>query len=67
MYHSSYVAGKLGTWRERGKKKLSGLLAKMGYVHTLLGYALSRNPDDDDLEDFPSNKRNNHISTWTWI
>jgi len=30
MYHSSYVAGKLGIWRERGKKKLSGLLAKMG-------------------------------------
>ena len=32
MYHSSYVAGKLGIWRERGKKKLSGLLAKMGLV-----------------------------------
>jgi len=30
MYHSSYVASKLGIWRERGKKKLSGLLAKMG-------------------------------------
>ena len=32
MYHSSYVAGKLGIWRERGRKKLSGLLAKMGLV-----------------------------------
>jgi cell division control protein 45 len=30
MYHSSYVAGKLGIWKERGRKKLSGLLAKMG-------------------------------------
>ena len=30
MYHSGYVASKLGIWRERGKKKLSGLLAKMG-------------------------------------
>ncbi|EEB99347.1 hypothetical protein MPER_00990, partial [Moniliophthora perniciosa FA553] len=31
MFHSSYVAGKLGIWRERGKKKLTGLLAKMGF------------------------------------
>lgn len=31
MYHSSYVANKLGIWRERGRKKLTGLLAKMGY------------------------------------
>lgn len=30
MYHSSYVANKLGIWRERGRKKLTGLLAKMG-------------------------------------
>jgi|SRR5882762_2998815 len=32
MYHSSYVAGKLGIWKERGRKRLTGLLAKMGYV-----------------------------------
>lgn len=32
MYHSSYVASKLGIWKERGRKKLSGMLAKMGYV-----------------------------------
>jgi cell division control protein 45 len=30
MYHSSYVAGKLGIWKERGRKRLTGLLAKMG-------------------------------------
>ncbi len=30
MMHSGYVASKLGIWRERGKKKLHGLLAKMG-------------------------------------
>lgn len=32
MYHSSYVAGKLGIWKERGRKRLTGLLAKMGYT-----------------------------------
>ena len=32
MYHSSYVASKLGIWKERGRKRLTGLLAKMGYV-----------------------------------
>nr|GAT59629.1 cell division control protein 45 [Mycena chlorophos] len=31
MLHSSYVASKLGIWKERGRKKLSGLLAKMGF------------------------------------
>ncbi|TFK42714.1 cell division control protein 45 [Crucibulum laeve] len=31
MYHSSYVASKLGIWKERGKKRLTGLLAKMGF------------------------------------
>jgi cell division control protein 45 len=33
MFHSSYVASKLGIWKERGRKRLTGLLAKMGYVH----------------------------------
>jgi cell division control protein 45 len=32
MYHSPYVASKLGIWKERGRKRLHGLLAKMGYV-----------------------------------
>ncbi|KAI0035725.1 CDC45-like protein [Vararia minispora EC-137] len=31
MCHSSYVAGKLGIWKELGRKKLTGLLAKMGF------------------------------------
>ncbi|KAG7086638.1 hypothetical protein E1B28_002580 [Marasmius oreades] len=31
MFHSSYVAGKLGIWREKGRKRLTGLLAKMGF------------------------------------
>ncbi|KAI0748281.1 CDC45-like protein [Daedaleopsis nitida] len=31
MYHSSYVASKLGIWKERGRKRLSGLLARMGF------------------------------------
>lgn len=31
MFHSSYVAGKLGIWKEKGRQRLTGLLAKMGY------------------------------------
>ncbi|KAI0780772.1 CDC45-like protein [Trametes elegans] len=34
MYHSSYVASKLGIWKERGRKRLTGLLAKMGFSIT---------------------------------
>ena len=34
MFHSSYVAGKLGIWKEKGRQKLTGLLAKMGYVRS---------------------------------
>jgi cell division control protein 45 len=30
MLHSGYVAGRMGIWKEKGKKKLAGLLAKMG-------------------------------------
>ena len=30
MLHSAYVAGRLGIWREKGRKRLQGLLAKMG-------------------------------------
>lgn len=32
MYHSGYVAGKMKLWRDRGRKNLQGLLAKMGWV-----------------------------------
>lgn len=31
MYHTAYVGGKLGIWRERGLSKLRGLMAKMGF------------------------------------
>ncbi|KAI5123336.1 hypothetical protein M0805_001761 [Coniferiporia weirii] len=31
MMHSGYVASKLGIWREKGRKRLHGLLAKMGF------------------------------------
>jgi cell division control protein 45 len=31
MYHSSYVATKLGIWRQEGKRKLNELLLKMGF------------------------------------
>ncbi|KAF8894481.1 CDC45 family [Infundibulicybe gibba] len=31
MFHSSYIASKLGIWKERGRKRLTGLLAKMGF------------------------------------
>jgi cell division control protein 45 len=30
MYHSGYVASKMGIWREKGKGRLQGMLAKMG-------------------------------------
>lgn len=30
MLHSGYVAGRMGIWKERGRKRLQGLLAKMG-------------------------------------
>lgn len=32
MYHSSYVNSKLGIWKEKGRKRLTGLLAKMGFA-----------------------------------
>ncbi|PBK87573.1 CDC45-like protein [Armillaria gallica] len=31
MFHSSYIASKLGIWQDKGRKKLTGLLAKMGF------------------------------------
>ena len=32
MYHSSYVATRLGIWKERGRQRLTSLLVKMGYL-----------------------------------
>ena len=32
MYHSPYIASKLGTWNDKGRQRLQGLLAKMGYA-----------------------------------
>lgn len=32
MAHSGYVASKMGIWREKGRGRLHGMLAKMGYV-----------------------------------
>lgn len=40
MYHSSYVASKLGIWKERGRKRLTGLLAKMGYANYMIATLL---------------------------
>ncbi|RXK36072.1 cell division control protein 45 [Tremella mesenterica] len=31
MLHSGYVAGRMGIWKEKGRKRLQGLLAKMGF------------------------------------
>ena len=32
MYHSSYVAARLGIWKEKGRRRLTNLLVKMGYL-----------------------------------
>ncbi|KAI9469765.1 MAG: DNA replication pre-initiation complex subunit Cdc45 [Benjaminiella poitrasii] len=31
MYHSGYVASKLGVWKDAGKKRLNNMFAKMGF------------------------------------
>ncbi len=36
MLHSGYVAGRMGIWKEKGRKRLQGLLAKMGYGPSVL-------------------------------
>lgn len=35
MYHSSYVAARLGIWKEKGRRRLTNLLVKMGYLYIL--------------------------------
>ena len=35
MLHSGYVAGRMSIWKEKGRKRLQGLLAKMGCVTQL--------------------------------
>ncbi|KAJ3119314.1 hypothetical protein HK098_005597 [Nowakowskiella sp. JEL0407] len=33
MYHSEYVATKLGIWKEKGRQRLTNLFVKMGFPH----------------------------------
>ncbi|KAJ3113710.1 hypothetical protein HDU96_003039 [Phlyctochytrium bullatum] len=33
LYHSSYVATRLGVWKEKGRQRLTNLLVKMGFPH----------------------------------
>lgn len=35
MFHSGYLGGRMKLWTVEGRKKLSGLLAKMGCVPPL--------------------------------
>ena len=60
MYHSSYVAGRLGIWREKGRKRFTGLLAKMGYVFVC---PVTSFPLNSKVAS-PSRKRNNPTRTW---
>ncbi|KAF9105529.1 hypothetical protein BGX27_009575 [Mortierella sp. AM989] len=41
MYHSNYVASRLGIWREPGRKRLQALLAKMGRPQLTYAYSFS--------------------------
>lgn len=62
MFHSSYIASKLGLWKEKGRQRLTGLLAKMGYVRSLK--ALFEVVNVVCLA-FPSRKLNNLFFIWT--
>ncbi|KAJ3036486.1 hypothetical protein HDV00_002695 [Rhizophlyctis rosea] len=33
MYHSPYVATRMGVWREKGRQRLTNLMVKMGFPH----------------------------------
>ncbi|CBQ69633.1 probable TSD2 protein, required for DNA replication [Sporisorium reilianum SRZ2] len=46
MYHTAYVAAKLGVWRERGLSKLRGLMAKMGFSLTAVRQDYAHMPLD---------------------
>ncbi|CDS01530.1 probable TSD2 protein, required for DNA replication [Sporisorium scitamineum] len=46
MYHTAYVAAKLGVWRERGLSKLRGLMAKMGFSLTAVRQNYTHMPLD---------------------
>lgn len=57
MFHSGYIASKLGLWRDHGRKKLQNLLAQMGFSliqsnqpYYEMDFAL-RNDIYDKLED----------------
>lgn len=62
MFHTSYVASKLGLWKERGQKRLAGLLAKMGLVVILLYETLL-----NLLVDSPLHRRSSRTNTWMLI
>jgi hypothetical protein len=65
MLHSGYVAGKLKLWRDRGRRNLRGLLAKMGYVGTVALF-LRRPPDSMlRLKASPSFSVSRRTRTWT--
>jgi cell division control protein 45 len=36
MYHSPYVATRLGIWKETGRKKLQTMLARLGFAFIYL-------------------------------
>ena len=42
MFYSNYVATRFTLWRERGKKKLETLLARMGYFHIIQEFLFSK-------------------------
>lgn len=64
MFHSSYVASKLGIWKERGRKRLTGLLAKMGYVYCV--QALDTLSKKLSSVDSLYHRRSSRTTIWIW-
>lgn len=64
MYHSNYVASKLGIWKERGKKRLTGLLAKMGWVSSSVDRLCVCSRRLDFVLDSQYLKHNSLTRTW---
>ncbi|PWN48542.1 CDC45-like protein [Violaceomyces palustris] len=46
MYHTAYVAAKIGVWREKGMSRLRGLMAKMGFSLSACRQSYSHMPLD---------------------
>lgn len=63
MMHSGYVASKLGIWKEKGRKKLHGLLAKMGFA--ILSNQFTRNTNLHIIAS-PPFRASSPTRTWTW-